>query len=117
VLRSTTTPPGPSAQETYTGQPVEAVFATDDGIWVLFFAIVARPRSGRFEMPATSALPRDTFEQSYDAEWISWAPVRPRARLAVTRRDFPYADRVFRHRLGESEASFMRRLARSGLLG
>jgi hypothetical protein len=42
---------------------------------------------------------------------------RSRARLAVTRADFPYADRVFRHRFGEGEASFMRRLARSGLLG
>jgi hypothetical protein len=34
----------------------------------------------------------------------------------VTRADFPYAEQVFRHRFGESEASFMGRLARSGLL-
>jgi hypothetical protein len=134
----------PRAQETYTGKPVEAVFATDDGIWVLFFAVVARPpvwslrnacsvRAHRrryffaidTDPAATDSwtdgavylLPRDTFEQSYDAEWISPTPVRPRARLAVTRADFPYADRVFRHRFGESEASFMGRLARSGLLG
>jgi hypothetical protein len=33
----------PRAQETYTGELVEAVFATNDGIWVLFFAVVARP--------------------------------------------------------------------------
>jgi hypothetical protein len=33
----------PRGQETYTGDPVEAVFATDDGIWALFFAVVARP--------------------------------------------------------------------------
>jgi hypothetical protein len=51
-----------------------------------------------------------------DAEWISPTPVRPRARLAVTQADSPYADPVFRHRFGESDASFMARLARSGLL-
>ena len=134
----------PRAQETYTGEPVEAVFATDDGIWVLFFALVARPPvqvlrnacnlgSGRrryfFAIDTDPArpeswtdgavylLPPDTFAQTYDAEWISPTPVRPRARLAVTRTDFPFADRVFRHRFGESEASFVGRLARSGLLG
>ena len=133
----------PRVQETYTGEPVDAVFATDDGIWVLFFALVARPpvhvlrnacnlRSGRrryfFAIDTDPAAPEswtdgavyllrpDTFTQTYDAEWISPAPVRPRARLAVTRSDFPYADRVFRHRFGESDASFMARLARSGLL-
>jgi hypothetical protein len=51
-----------------------------------------------------------------DAEWISPTPVRPRARLAVSRADFPYADRVFRHRFGESDTSFMARLTREGLL-
>ena len=61
-------------------------------------------------------LPRDISTQTYEAEWISPAPFRPRARLAVTRSDFPYADRVFRHRFGESDASFLARLARSGLL-
>jgi hypothetical protein len=133
----------PRGQETYTGDPVEAVFATDDGIWVLFFALVARPpvqvlrnacnlRSGRrryffaidtdprapesWTDGAVYLLPPDTFTKTYDAEWISPAPVRPRARLAVTRADFPYADRVFRHRFGESDAAFIGRLARSGLL-
>jgi hypothetical protein len=133
----------PRGQETYTGDPVEAVFATDDGIWVLFFAVIARPpvwslrnacnvRSDRrryfFAIDTDPAapeswtdgavylLPPDTFTQTYDAEWISSSPVRPRARLAVTRADFPYADRVFRHRFGESDAAFMGRLARSGLL-
>ena len=111
---------------------------------VLFFALFARPpvwslrnacnlRAGRrryffaidTDPAATESwtdgtvylLPPDSFEQTYDAEWISPAPVRPRARLAVSRADFPYADRVFRHRFGESDASFMARLARSGLLG
>jgi hypothetical protein len=65
---------------------------------------------------AVHLLPPDTFEQTYDAEWISPTPVRPRARLAVTQADFPYADRVFRHRFGESDASFMARLTREGLL-
>jgi hypothetical protein len=132
----------PRGQETYTGDPVEAVFATDDGIWVLFFAVVARPpvwslrnacnvRGGRrryffaidtdplaaqsWTDGAVYLLPPDTFMQTYDAEWISPTPVRPRARLAVSRADFPYADRVFRHRFGESDAAFMGRLARSGL--
>jgi hypothetical protein len=133
----------PRAQATYTGRPVEAVFASDDGIWVLFFAVVARPpvwslrnacnvRGARrryffaidtdprapesWAHGAVYLLPPDTFTQTYDAEWISPTPVRPRARLAVTRADFPYADQVFRRRFGESEASFMSRLARSGLL-
>ena len=133
----------PRSQETYTGQPVEAVFATDDGIWVLFFALVARPpvwslrnacnvRGDRrryffaidtdpkapesWTDGAVYLLPPDTFTQTYDAEWISPTPVRPRARLAVTRADFPYADRVFRHRFGERDATFIGRLARSGLL-
>jgi len=133
----------PRSQETYTGDAVEAVFATDDGIWVLFFALVARPpvwslrnacnvRGSRrryfFAIDTDPGAPEswtdgavyllspDTFTQTYDAEWISPMPVRPRARLAVTPADFPYADRVFRHRVGESEAAFMGRLARSGLL-
>jgi hypothetical protein len=133
----------PRTQETYTGDPVEAVFATDDGIWVLFFALVARPpvwslrnacnvRGGRrryffaidtdprapesWTDGAVYLFPPDTFTQTYDAEWISPTPVRPRARLAVTRADFPYADRVFRHRFGESDAAFIARLTRSGLL-
>jgi len=133
----------PRTQETYTGDPVEAVFATDDGIWVLFFALVARPpvwslrnacnvrgdrrryffaidtdpkAPGSWTDGAVYLLPPDTFTQTYDAEWISPTPVRPRARLAVTRADFPYADRVFRHRFGERDATFIGRLARSGLL-
>jgi hypothetical protein len=133
----------PRSQETYTGDPVEAVFATDDGIWVVFFAVVARPpvwslrnacnvRGGRrryfFAIDTDPAAPGswtsgavyllapDTFTQTYDAEWISSTPVRPRARLAVTRSDFPYARNVFRHRFGESDAAFMCRLVRSGLL-
>lgn len=133
----------PRAQDTYTGDPVEAVFGTDDGIWVLFFAVIARPpvwslrnacnvRGDRrryffaidsdpdaaesWTDGAVYLLPPDTFTQTYDAEWISPTPVRPRARLAVTRTDFPYADRVFRHRFGESDAAFMGRLARSGLV-
>jgi hypothetical protein len=35
----------------------------------------------------------------------------------LTRPDCPYANLVFLHRFGESNASFMARLARSGLLG
>ena len=134
----------PRGQKTYTGKPVDAVFATDDGMWVLFFAVVARPpvwslrnacnvRGDRrryfFAIDTDPAapeswtdgavylLPPDTFTQTYDAEWISPTPVRPRARLAVTRSDFPYANNVFRHRFGESDAAFLGRLARSGLLG
>lgn len=138
----------PRRQETYTGHPVEAVFATDDGIWVLFFAVVARPpvwslrnacnfrRHGAVSRRryffaidtdpaapdswtdgAVYLLPPENFESTYDAEWISPTPVRPRARLAVTRADFPFADHVFRHRFGESDASFMVRLARAGLVG
>jgi hypothetical protein len=38
----------------------------------------------------------------------------PTARAARSdRADFAYADRVFRHRFGESDAAFMTRLARA----
>jgi len=131
----------PRPQHTYTGEPIEAVFATTDGVWVLYFATVARPpvwslrnacnvlgdsRRYLFSIdtdPAAAAtwtngavyiLERDSFTSTYDQEWVSTTPVRPRARLAVTPEDFPFRGRVFRHRVGESDAAFLARLARSG---
>ena len=131
----------PRPQHTYTGEPVEAVFATADGIWVLYFATVARPpvRSLRnacnvlgdrrryfFSIDTDPASPeswtngavyileRDSFTSTYDQEWVSRTPVLPRARLAVTPVDFPFRRRVFRHRVGESDAAFLTRLARAG---
>jgi hypothetical protein len=119
------------------------VFATTDGIWVLYFATIARPpvRSLRnacnvlgdrrrylFSIdtdPASAEswtngavyiLERESFTSTYDQEWVSRTPVLPRARLAVTPEDFPFRTRVFRHRVGESDAAFLTRLARDGLV-
>lgn len=133
----------PRPQHTYTGEPVEAVFATTDGIWVLYFATISRPpvwslrnacnvlgdrRRYLFSIdtdPASAEswtngavyiLERESFTSTYDQEWVSRTPVLPRARLAVTPEDFPFRTRVFRHRVGESDAAFLMRLARDGLV-
>ena len=118
------------------------MFATTDGIWVLYFATVARPpvwslrnacnRLGNrrryfFSIDTDPASPeswtngtvyilaRDSFSSTFDQEWVSATPVEPRARLAVSPVDFPFRSRVLRHRVGESDAAFLTRLARAGL--
>jgi hypothetical protein len=71
-------------------RPIDAVFATDDAIWALYFAVVRR----------------DGLEYGY----INWC-VRPRARLAVEPDDFPFRRRTMQHGKGATPASVTRRAA------
>jgi hypothetical protein len=112
------------------GKPVDALFASDDAIWPLYFATVNRPvaqsyinwcehvgRASRYifsigsdprdEASWTSGtiylLPRTTFEATPDSrELVSRVPVRPRARLRVEPDDFPLRHRTRGHRRGDS---------------
>jgi hypothetical protein len=124
----------PRAQTDFWGRPTEAVFATDDGIWPLFFAVVRRrpgmsvwntclQREGRslyfFSVSGglewtdgvVYVLPRRRFERvSGSAEWTCAEAVRPLTVLPVTPEDFPFRDAVLRHRSGESSARLALRL-------
>jgi hypothetical protein len=110
---------------------VEAVFASDDAIWPLYFAVVNRPvvqslinwcehpgngtsrylfsigADPRNEASWTTgtiyALPRDTFAHTPETrELTSLVPVRPRARLSVEPDDFPFKAKTRGHRRGDS---------------
>ena len=112
------------------GAPIDAVFATDDAIWPLYFALVNRPVAQSYinwceHVPGKSrylfsigsdprddrswtngmiyVLPRDTFRATPDSrELVSPVPVRPRARLAVAPDDFPFRAQTRRHRRGDT---------------
>ena len=118
----------PREQTSYEGVPTTAVFATPDPIWPIFFAVLDKDRANSFWnqclLPQESGLqrtryffsvggdvdaawtegavyllPGTTFQVSdAPAEWVSTEPVEPLAILRVSRDDFPFADRVFRHR-------------------
>ena len=107
---------------------VDAVFASDDAIWPLYFAVVKRPQSlinwcehvpgaSRYLFSIGSdprdpaswtagtvyLLPRETFTPTPGSrELISLVPVRPRARLTIEPGDFPFKDqtRATRRRVG-----------------
>lgn len=110
---------------------VDAVFATDDAIWPIYFAVVNRPvaqsyinwcehvrgasrylfsigsdpRDDRsWTTGAIYVLPRDTFEPTpgMSRELTSLVPVRPRGRLTVEPEDFPFKRQTRGHRRGES---------------
>jgi hypothetical protein len=108
---------------------VEAVFASDDAIWPLYFAVVKRPQSlinwcehpgngtsryvfsigadPRDDASWTSGtiyvLPSATFTLTPESrELTSLVPVRPRARLAVDPDDFPFKSKTRGHRRGDS---------------
>jgi hypothetical protein len=124
----------PRAQTDFWGRPTEAVFATADGVWPLFFAVVRRRPgmavwntcvqrddrsfyffsvSGGLEWTdgLVYVLPRRPFERvAGSAEWTSTEPVRPLATLPVAPEDFPFREAVLRHRSGESTARFALRL-------
>jgi hypothetical protein len=134
----------PRPQTRATGEPATAVFATPDPVWPLYFAILRRDvvRSLR-NMPLYAAgrrfyyfslsepledaigdagfvylLPAETFGPGWGKlEWESAAPVRPLCRLPVTPADFPFLDRVLRHRHGESTPRFGLRLAGDAFRG
>jgi hypothetical protein len=114
-------------------QPIEAVFASDDAIWPLYFAVVNRPIAQSYinwceHVGARSRylfsigsdprdtrswttgtiylLPRATFRATpASRELVSEVPVRPRARLTVEPNDFPFHGRTRGHRRGESVRS------------
>jgi hypothetical protein len=111
------------------GEPIEALFATDDAIWPLYFAVVRREgnaygyinwcvhvrnesrylfsigRDPRQPEAWTEGwiyvLPGDTFRPTPDSrELVSLVPVRPRARLRVEPDDFPFRPRTMAHGQG-----------------
>ena len=120
-------------------QPIEAVFASDDAIWPLYFAVVNRPFAESYinwcehvgaksryifsigsdphdERSWTTGtiylLPRATFRATPSSrELVSEVPVRPRARLTVKPTDFPLRNRTRGHRRGESVRSVVLRHA------
>jgi hypothetical protein len=115
------------AQDDAHGAPVEAVFASDDAIWPIYFATADRWGGRRglinwcehvgggarylFALEdepswvdgAVYALPRATFEPTPGSrELVSEVPVRPRLVLPVAPSDFPLRDRTIAFRRGES---------------
>jgi hypothetical protein len=119
----------PCRQTDYDDEWTNAVFATDDPIWPIFFATVNRPvarslisacsrRYGEshyyFSIGADPksdqawrggwiyVLPRETFRlHPSGPEWLSPVAVRPIARLPVEPADFPFLGDVTQHTLGE----------------
>jgi hypothetical protein len=119
----------PRRQTDYDNEWTNAVFATDDPIWPIFFAVVNRPVA-RSLINACSrrygashyyfsigtdpkgcdawrsgwmyVLPRETFRlHPSGPEWLSPVAVRPLARLRVEPADFPFIDDVVQHTLDE----------------
>jgi hypothetical protein len=123
----------PRDQTTYHGELVQAVFATSDPVWPLFFAVtdtvrvssrwnacilpersgahstryffsVGARETGFWTSGAVYLLPGAAFEPSDEpAEWLATEPVTPLAIVPVTPTDFPFCDRVLRHVEGEPE--------------
>ena len=122
------------------GKPIEAVFATDDAIWPLYFAVVRREgldhgyinwcvhvrRESRYlfsigrdpqEPQAWSAgtiyvFPGETFQPTPESrELTSLVPVRPRAWLRVEPGDFPFRRRTMGHGSGATPTTVSRRAA------
>ena len=108
------------------GNPIAALFASDDAIWPLYFAVVRREGNtygyinwcvhvrdesrylfsiGRDPQQPEAwtegwiyVLPGDTFKPTPESrELVSLVPVRPRARLRVEPDDFPFRPRTMRH--------------------
>ena len=122
----------PQRQTDYDNEWTNAVFATDDPIWPIFFAIVNRPvarslinacsrRYGESHYyfsigtdPKGSdawrsgwiyVLPRETFRlHPSGPEWLSPVAVRPLARIHVNQHDFPFRADVTQHTPGEPVA-------------
>jgi hypothetical protein len=122
---------GTRANDDAYGDPVHALFASDDAIWPLYFATVRRAglRHGYinwavhvrgssryvFSIGADPAepdswsdgtiylLPGSSFRRTrLSRELVSDAPVRPRARLAVTPDDFPFRAQTMGHSQGDT---------------
>jgi hypothetical protein len=113
---------------------VDAVFASDDAIWPIYFAVVNRPVAksyinwcehpgngtsrylfsigsdprapGSWTTGTVYVLPAATFEATPDSrELTSPVPVRPRARLTVAPEDFPFKEKTRGHRRGATPRS------------
>jgi hypothetical protein len=122
------------------GKPIDAVFATDDAIWPLYFAVVRREGNtygyinwcvhvrgesrylfsiGRNPADPEAwtdgtiyVLPGDTFRPTpRSRELVSLVPVRPRARLRVEPDDFPFRGRTMEHGKGATPTTVTRRSA------
>jgi hypothetical protein len=119
----------PRAQTDYDNEWTNAVFATDDPIWPIFFAVVNRtvvrslingcsrrygdshyyfsiggdPKSSEaWRSGWIYVVPRETFRlHPSGPEWLSPDPVRPLARMRVHPADFPFLADVTSHRRGE----------------
>ncbi len=119
----------PQRQTDYDNEWTNAVFATDDPIWPIFFATVNRPvarslinacsrrygeshyyfsigtdprRADAWRSGWVYVVPRETFRlHPSGPEWLSPTAVRPLARLRVEPADFPFIDDVVQHTLGE----------------
>src|SRR5262249_19717593 len=117
----------------------EGIWASDDAIWPMYFAVVNRPVAQSYinwcaHVPGASrylfsigsdprnetswttgtiyVLPAATFTHTPETrELTSEVPVRPRALLAVEPSDFPFKDRTRGHRRGESVRSVVWRNA------
>ena len=115
------------------GQPVDAVFASDDAVWPLYFAVVDRsfahsyinwcehvpgasrylfsigsdPRDERSWCDGTIyVLPAAPFTPTPESrELVSPVPVRPRARLRVSPNDFPFRRQTRGHRKSDTPRS------------
>jgi hypothetical protein len=119
----------PQRQTDYDNEWTNAVFATDDPIWPIFFAVVNRPvarslinacsrrygeshyyfsigtdpkRADAWRSGSIYVLPRETFRlHPSGPEWLSPVAVRPLARIRVEPGDFPFLGAVTQHHLGE----------------
>jgi hypothetical protein len=119
----------PQRQTDYDNKWTNAVFATDDPIWPIFFATVNRPvarslinacsrrygeshyyfsigtdpgRADAWRSGWIYVVPRETFRlHPSGPEWLSPTAVRPLARLRVKPADFPFMEDVVQHTLGE----------------
>lgn len=115
------------------GNPVDAVFASDDAVWPIYFAVVNRPFARSYinwceHVPGASrylfsigsdprdprswcdgtiyVLPAATFSPTpASRELVSPVPVRARARLRVTPDDFPFRRQTRGHRRGDTPRS------------
>jgi hypothetical protein len=131
---------GTRANDDAYGTPVDAVFASDDAIWPLYFATVRRGAlrhgyinwavhvrdSSRyvFSIGADPSapdswsdgtiylLPAASFRRTGSSrEFVSDTAVTPRARLAVTPEDFPFRAQTIEHGPGDTPARLVLRHA------
>src|SRR5581483_7632724 len=115
------------------GAPVDAVFASDDAIWAVYFAVVRREalrygyinsathvrNSSRYVFSIGAdptapdswtdgtiyLLPGGSFRRTGSSrELVSETAVKPRARLAVTPEDFPFRTQTIEHGAGDTPA-------------